>query len=200
MARKRGGLAGLWDRNKAVIKPIATIGAGLINPALGAAVGAAMGGLDRPGQRGVGLNVGGALKGGASGYAMGKLGALGGAKLGAARAMPGAASSVAGAPVTQFPTAGLKALGSAGGGFLKDPRNLQTLVSGVATGAGILDARQQNKLATQRMGLDERQVALAEQRQRADEDLLAKRRAAVEQLLPFLMQGLNGGGLPRTGA
>lgn len=75
MARKRGGLAGFWDRQKKIIKPVATGLAGLIGtPALGAAVGAAMGGLDRPGKSGVGLDVGGALKGGVSGYGMGKVG------------------------------------------------------------------------------------------------------------------------------
>lgn len=76
MARKRGGIAGIWDRNKQIIKPVATTLAGIVGtPALGAAVGAAMGGLDRPGKSGVGLDVGGALKGGVSGYAGGKLGA-----------------------------------------------------------------------------------------------------------------------------
>lgn len=72
MARKRGGLAGLWDRGKHIIKPIATIGAGLINPALGAAVGGAMGGLDRPGQGGIGFDVKRGAMGAAQGYAMGK--------------------------------------------------------------------------------------------------------------------------------
>ena len=76
MARKRGGLAGFYDRNKKIIKPIATFTAGMVNPALGAAVGAAMGGLDREGKSGIGLDVGGAVKGGVTGYGMGKLGAL----------------------------------------------------------------------------------------------------------------------------
>ncbi len=76
MARKRGGIAGLWDRGKKYIKPIATFTAGMVNPALGAAVGAAMGGLDREGKSGIGLDVGGAVKGGVTGYGMGKLGAL----------------------------------------------------------------------------------------------------------------------------
>jgi hypothetical protein len=72
MARKRGGLAGLWDRGKHIIKPIATIGAGLINPALGAAVGGAIGGLDRPGQGGIGFDIKQGALGAAKGYAMGK--------------------------------------------------------------------------------------------------------------------------------
>jgi hypothetical protein len=72
MARKRGGLAGIWDRKKQFIKPIATIGAGLINPALGAAVGGAIGGFDRPGKGGIGFDVGKGALGAAQGYAMGK--------------------------------------------------------------------------------------------------------------------------------
>ena len=75
MARKRGGIAGFYDRNKKVIIPAATTLAGLFGtPALGAAVGAAFGGLDRPGKSGIGLDVMGAAKGGLSGYAAGKLG------------------------------------------------------------------------------------------------------------------------------
>ena len=75
MARKRGGIAGFYDRNKKVIIPAATGLAGLFGtPALGAAVGAAFGGLDRPGKSGIGLDVMGAAKGGLSGYAAGSAG------------------------------------------------------------------------------------------------------------------------------
>jgi len=74
MARKRGGLAGIWDRNKHIIKPVASLAAGAINPALGAALGAAMGGLDRPGKSGIGLDVKGAVTGGVTGYGLGKVG------------------------------------------------------------------------------------------------------------------------------
>lgn len=75
MARKRGGLAGFWDRSKKYIKPIATFTAGMVNPALGAAVGAAMGGLDREGQSGIGFDLKKGAIGGIQGYGMGKLGA-----------------------------------------------------------------------------------------------------------------------------
>jgi len=77
MAKKRGGLAGVWDRNKGVIKKVAPIAAGFIpgvGPAVGAALGAAMGGLDRPGKGGIGLDVGGAVRGGLEGYGGAKLG------------------------------------------------------------------------------------------------------------------------------
>jgi hypothetical protein len=127
MAKKRGGLAGIWDRNKKIIKPIAAGLAGLVGtPALGAAVGAAMGGLDRPGKSGIGLDVGDALKGGVSGYAAGTVGnalpgiatagkagyasggLMGGAKAAGAAALP--------AVVKASGAAGLPGLGTIGGG------------------------------------------------------------------------------------
>ncbi len=75
MARKRGGLAGFYDRNKKIIKPVAAGLAGMLGtPALGAAVGAAFGGLDREGKKGIGLDLGGAAKGGLAGYAAGSAG------------------------------------------------------------------------------------------------------------------------------
>ena len=73
--RKRGGLAGAWDRNKAYIKPIASGLAGLIGtPALGALVGAAMGGFDREGKGGIGFDAKQGVMGGIAGYGAGTVG------------------------------------------------------------------------------------------------------------------------------
>lgn len=73
MARKRGGLAGLYDRNKGLIRTGATIGASLLGgPLAGAATGAAFRGLDREGKRGIGFDVGQGALGGIEGYAMGR--------------------------------------------------------------------------------------------------------------------------------
>lgn len=75
MARKRGGLAGIWDRNKGIIKtavPAALSFIPGVGVPLAAAAGAAMGGLDRPGKSGIGLDVMGGIKGGISGYGIGK--------------------------------------------------------------------------------------------------------------------------------
>jgi hypothetical protein len=81
MARKRGGLAGLYDRNKGVIKALAPIALGAI-PGVGvplaAVAGAAMG-ADREGKgyfKGLASREGltGAALGGVSGYAGGKMG------------------------------------------------------------------------------------------------------------------------------
>lgn len=59
MARKRGGLAGVWDRNKGAIKAIAPAALSFV-PGVGiplaAAAGAAMGGFDRPGKSGIGFD------------------------------------------------------------------------------------------------------------------------------------------------
>lgn len=73
MAKKRGGLAGLYDRNKGLIRTGATIGASLLGgPLAGAATGAAFRGLDREGKRGIGFDVGQGALGGIEGYGIGK--------------------------------------------------------------------------------------------------------------------------------
>jgi hypothetical protein len=77
MARKRGGLAGIYDRNKQLIKTIAPIAAGFIpgvGPLIGAGLGAALGGDTEGKGYFKGFNTGGAIKGGVSGYAGAKLG------------------------------------------------------------------------------------------------------------------------------
>lgn len=75
MARQRGGLAGLYDRNKGVIQAAAPFLAGAVGgPLAGAAVGAAMKGLDREGKSGIGLDLGKAAMGGVAGYGAGAMG------------------------------------------------------------------------------------------------------------------------------
>lgn len=73
--RRRGGLAGIWDRNKNVITPAVSGALGLvpgIGIGLGAAAGGLMRGLDREGKGGVGFDAGqgakGALEGGLSAW------------------------------------------------------------------------------------------------------------------------------------
>lgn len=76
MAKKRGGLAGIWDRNKNIIKPLATGVAGALTGGVGAAaLGGLMSGLDREGKSGIGLDLGKAAKGAATGYGTGMAGA-----------------------------------------------------------------------------------------------------------------------------
>jgi len=107
MARKRGGLAGVWDRNKGWMKSVVPAALGAI-PGVGVPLaigaGAAMRGLDRPGKRGIGLDVGQAVRGGLEGYGMGKLGQ--GARAGIGKMLApkaaGAASSAGAAKPALF--------------------------------------------------------------------------------------------------
>lgn len=114
MARKRGGLAGLYDRNKGLIRTGATIGASLLGgPMAGAATGAAFRGLDREGKRGIGFDIGQGLRGGLEGYAIGQgtqgvKGLLtGGGR--AAAAVPTASPSATSAPGFKFDFQGIGA-------------------------------------------------------------------------------------------
>lgn len=72
MARKRGGLAGIWDRNKKIIKPVASAAGSLFGVPPAASM-ALMEGLDRKGKRGIGFDVGQAAKGAVKGYVGGKV-------------------------------------------------------------------------------------------------------------------------------
>lgn len=83
MARKRGGIAGLWDRRKNIIRPAAELVAGAFGgPWAGAAAGAAMRGLDRPGKSGIGFDFGEGVRGGLEGYSLGNVGSWAGGKMG----------------------------------------------------------------------------------------------------------------------
>jgi hypothetical protein len=74
LGKKRGGVAGVWDRNKKVIVPLASAALGAVTGGVAAPMllGAASRGLDRAGKRGIGLDLGqaarGAVEGAASGY------------------------------------------------------------------------------------------------------------------------------------
>lgn len=76
--KRRGGLAGFYDRNKQLIQAGLPTLAGMFIPGGGALAGAITGGLarglDRPGQGGVALNLGQAARGAATGAALGSLG------------------------------------------------------------------------------------------------------------------------------
>lgn len=74
MAKKRGGIAGFYDRNKGLIQkavPAALSFVPGVGIPLAAGAGALMRGLDRPGQRGIGFNAFDGLKGGVEGALVG---------------------------------------------------------------------------------------------------------------------------------
>lgn len=114
MARKRGGLAGLYDRNKGFFKTAVPAALSFIPGAglpLAAAAGAAFGGFDRPGKAGIGFDPVKGIMGGLQGAAIGTgtqgaralltgggpmAGMMGGGSAGAG--MPGGAVTPASAP------------------------------------------------------------------------------------------------------
>lgn len=144
-AKKRGGYAGIYDRNKKLVSAAGTgIGFLLGGPAGAAAVRGGIAGLDRPGQSGIGFDVKRGLKGGLEGYGAGSVAALGQAGLanllgkGAAGAIPALPAS---APMVSTPLpssvvgmgAGVPAAaGAAGAGAAGAVTGAAT---GVATGA-----------------------------------------------------------------
>lgn len=158
-ALSRSGLAGVWDRNKDVITPVAAGLAGLATGGLTAPLllGAGLRGVDREGEGGVGFNAGQALRGAAEGAAAGGLASAGAGAVGAARAasaagasplsaawqgaqtlLPGAAAPAGVTPVpvgtaaAAAPAAGGQTFLQRAGGWLRDPQNLLMLGQGVA--------------------------------------------------------------------
>ena len=74
MAKKRGGVAGFYDRNKGIIQkavPAALSFVPGVGIPLAAGAGALMRGLDRPGKAGIGFDPFAALKGGVEGAVVG---------------------------------------------------------------------------------------------------------------------------------
>lgn len=210
MARKRGGLAGLYDRNKGLIRTGATIGASLLGgPLAGAATGAAFRGLDREGKRGIGFDVGQGALGGIEGYAMGR--GVEGAKglLTGAKTLPPALMKVG---VTGGPEAVITGSGGAGAGTLTQrARDLFSLaqqqggkafgsseiLGGIAKGlygerqAGRTEALTREKMAEERRQFDaslglrtrEADIAAAQEADRKRrEDELMKARATIRAM------------------
>jgi hypothetical protein len=213
MARKRGGLAGVWDRNKKVIKPIAAFTAGMINPALGAAVGAAMGGLDREGKGGIGFDLKQGAIGGLQGYGMGKLGAASKGKLaglfsGGGSGATSAAPALGGAPavsnvtsrvasqvpelVTRVNPATLFAPSPANpsalsrlGGFVK---NNQGLISGAGKAvAGVLGQQAERAQNADQVALGRERLGLDRDRFALEQEEIQRERERRERVARLLM-------------
>jgi|SanBayMetagenome_1026888.scaffolds.fasta_scaffold01480_9 hypothetical protein len=72
--RKRGGVAGTYDRNKNVIRPAAELAAGYFGgPVAASLVGAGFRGFDRPGKGGIGFDAKQGALGALEGYGLGSL-------------------------------------------------------------------------------------------------------------------------------
>jgi hypothetical protein len=215
MARKRGGLAGLWDRNKKVIKPVATLAAGaLTGGAGGALVGGLMNGLDREGKGGIGFDAGKGALGAATGYGMGKLGQGVGARLGMPGMFGGGGNAAAmGGGMPDIGTfnpkalitgkgeaftrgaansaaaqgAGRMGIASSVGNFLKDGKNLKAIGDTAIGGMNAVNQRQQQRMQREEM----------ERRRRLEDEQLERQRGMDPmraQLLAQIMQRLGGQG------
>ena len=111
--KKRGGAAGVWDRNKDVIVPV---GAGLLGLLTGGVAtpmlaAAAARGLDREGKGGIGFDAGNAARGAMEGAAAGSVGKFAGGFMPGA----GAAGGAAGSAATAAAPASSVAMGGVGG-------------------------------------------------------------------------------------
>lgn len=187
--RQRGGIAGVYDRNKEVIKPVAQLAAGMtpLGWAGGAIAGAAMGGLDREGRGGIGFDVGGAVRGGAQGAAMGALGQYGKGAVQEFLAKRAGGQAVAGAAQAGVPQAGSAAaqaakpsLANRVGGFMKN--NPMAVGMGLQAGATAMDANAQRTIAGQNQQLGSRQLEFEEKRYQ-DELAAKQRRSQLAQQL-----------------
>lgn len=174
MARKRGGLAGFYDRNKGAIKALAPAALSFI-PGVGiplaAAAGAALG-ADKEGRRYGDL--GGALKGGLTGAAIGA-GTQGVRGLLTGGGQFGGKIAQAGDSLKQM---GVK-------GVLKGVRENKDIIGGAVKGIQMAMPDAANEAAmmnaeTQRMRLEE------EQRQAEIEE--TRRRRIAELLMPMVQQ------------
>lgn len=155
MARKRGGLAGIWDRNKHIIKPVAsTAGFMFGGPAGAAAVNGAISGFDREGKGGVGFDVKQGAVGAAKGYAMGHLAkSFGGGWDAAGKA---GTSRIAGGFGNVLP--GVQdGVMAAGRWAAKDPKNLLALGQTAVGGLNAYGQAQQNNMMNQQTALRRRE-------------------------------------------
>jgi hypothetical protein len=139
--KKRGGAAGVYDRNKNYIVPIAAGALGMI-PGLNAAVpamfGAAARGLDREGKSGIGFDLGQAARGAVEGYGAGSVGKFAAGKLGIGAA-PVPVPAEAGGALKPLPPPGASAadvLAGAPTGRATIPP-IQPVAAGIGGGGGI---------------------------------------------------------------
>lgn len=209
--RKRGGIAGLYDRNKAVVQAAVPTLSGMFIPG-GAIAGAVAGGLarglDRPGKSGIGLDLGQAAQGALTGAALGSAGKFLGGKMGVGPgAMPAAAPTAA--PSAPSPTAGGAPVAPAGGlesvananvvGQAKpSPTRMQSLLAGFRENAPLIQATATPLAAviggSMEQGVEARKIQLQEDQIRREQEA----RDRLAQLLMPLFQQQAGRVRPMT--
>lgn len=218
MAKKRGGVAGFYDRNKGIIQkavPAALSFVPGVGIPLAAGAGALMRGLDRPGQRGIGFNAFEGLKGGVEGAIVGAGtqgaralltggGPMGGMvpKIGGG-GMGGGAKGAANLTADGIPRMPLGLTGNEPTQTMKFTQALlqpQVLSGAVQGGLGMLpDAKSAAMEEQTKLGqgqLDLQRAQFEEEKRRADMEQERKRKIA-ELLMPLMQQSFGqyyGGG------
>lgn len=204
--RKRGGLAGIWDRNKRVIAPVVGAGLGALTGGLAAPAiaGGLMRGLDRPGKRGIGFDVGAGARGAVEGAMAGSVGKAArgfGSRLlgrgateaagqaGAAGSTPldvgtgiGQETARSSASMTDYIRGGAERAGRglrAVGRFAKE--NPEAIGMGLQAASGVMGAQAERQMADERIALE---------RQRDEEE--RRRRETIARLLLPLFQQMQG--------
>lgn len=198
--RKRGGLAGLYDRNKGLIQAAVPTLAGMLIPGSALVSGAIAGGLarglDRPGKGGIGLDLGQAAQGALTGAALGQAGRYLGGKVGIGQgAVPKAASVAAQQPampyragasdaelVRMFPKEDVVAGAAGGAGGAGAPAGASKLagllkpeaIGGITAGLGqAVGGYMEREAGLERLSFEEEQRKLEQQRANRLAQLLA---------------------------
>lgn len=173
--RKRGGVAGAYDRNKALAQAAAPALASMFIPGSAALIGGITGGLarglDRPGKSGIGLDLGQAAKGAITGAALGTAGRYAGGKLGVPGAVP--------APAAPAVAAG----DMANANVVAKPK-MSSLLGGVKEYAPVIQAGA--GLASDVLG-QQAERGVAERRLDIEEQLRREEQARRDRLAQLLM-------------
>lgn len=202
----RGGIAGIYDRNKDYINPAMELGLGLIpgvGPALAAGYGAATG-FDREGEGGIGYDPMKGAVGAVSGYGLGKVGgALGNAAQTGARvaAGNGLMTGIKEGAKTLLPSGGVAGaakslLGGGEGGSMSglSAKDWLGAISG-AVGAG-LDYKQGQSNAEEDKNRYARDTATSELKTAANAQNLLNRAPMADNAQALLLARM--GGAPTT--
>ena len=210
--KKRGGVAGAYDRNKKLVSAAATAAGYMFGGPAGAGLArGAVQGLDRPGQGGIGFDVKRGVKGFAEGYGAGSVANMGRAGLqrlftpgGAGAPVPTPGNVPGPAPGQTMVTGGYgQAMGtpgagagslvggtSGGGSTLRSLLTNPQVLAGAAGGvADVMGQRSQQRIAEQQM---EQQGEQFQQRFNAEDEERKRQQAQANRLAGFFMPRAQG--------
>ena len=193
MARKRGGIPGLYDRNKGKFRTVGTlIGTGLgalVGGPAGAKIGgtlagAAFRGFDRPGESGIGFDVKQGLRGAAEGYGTAALatGAYGGVKSMLAPSGSNPTGSNPSVLAKQTATSGMDKVRGALTGARNFMRENKDLIS--MAGKGIMSAMPDRGEDAAMMRAETERMAFEDEKAQRE----ARQRALQQYFMPLLGQ------------